>query len=101
MPQYPPMPIPYSARRIDKRQVARGKRRQRGNDGEVEDAKNQRTAAPEAVSQGAQNQRTHRPHGQRDSDGEYDVALADMEIFGQHIDQKNQHEEIKGVEYPA
>ena len=69
--------------------------------GEEDDVGHQRTAAAVAVGQHAEDQRADRAHGQRTGDGQNDLGLADVEVLRQRVEQKDDDEEVEGVESPA
>ena len=42
-----------------------------------------------------------RPHGQRGRDAQDDVALGDVKVLGQRVEEEDDDEEVEGVERPA
>ena len=100
-PHSPPMPMPKSMRRMKKTVKLGAKPHSSSMAGEEKHIHHQRTAAAVAVGHHAEEQRADRPHRQRRGDAEDDVALGNVEVLGQRVEQEDDDEEIEGVERPA
>ena len=61
----------------------------------------QRTAPAITVGHHAEEQRADGPHGQRGGDAEHDVALGNVEVGGQRVEEEDDDEEIEGIQRPA
>jgi hypothetical protein len=58
-------------------------------------------AASIAVGHHAEDERTDGTHGERRRDGQNDVALGNVEVGGQRVEEEDDDEEVEGVERPA
>jgi len=61
----------------------------------------EQAAATIAIGERSEDECTEWTHGQRAGDGENDVGLADVEFVREHIEEKDQYEEVEGVERPT
>src|SRR5207245_3433554 len=69
--------------------------------GKVDYVGHQRQAASVTVGQQAEQQRPHRTHGQSARQRGDDRALAYMKLCSQRVVEKDNDEEVEGVERPA
>src|ERR1019366_4283637 len=68
---------------------------------EVQHAEDEWALATESIGKSTEEQRAQRPHGERESERVDDRGLGYVEVLGKGVEEKDDYEEVEGVQHPA